>query len=73
MELTAKVILEGTRLTGETDLASALHEHPCLVGHRRYRHHSPLIPVLPVFDFDVARHTADDVAGRLGERGLPTL
>ncbi|MGW6447083.1 hypothetical protein [Lentzea sp. NPDC055074] len=43
MKLTPKVILEGTRLTGKTDLAFALNEHPRLVGHRRYRYHSPLI------------------------------
>jgi hypothetical protein len=43
MKLTPKVILEGTRLTGKTDLAYALNEHPRLVGHRRYRYHSPLI------------------------------
>ncbi|HEX7306785.1 hypothetical protein [Lentzea sp.] len=43
MKLTPKVVLEGTRLTGKTDLAYALNEHPRLVGHRRYRYHSPLI------------------------------
>jgi hypothetical protein len=43
MKLTPKVILEGTRLTGKTDLAFALNEHPRLVGSRRYRYHSPLI------------------------------
>lgn len=43
MKLTPKVILEGTRLTGKADLAYALNEHPRLVGHRRYRYHSPLI------------------------------
>ncbi|MFS8096471.1 hypothetical protein LFM09_04960 [Lentzea alba] len=43
MKLTPKVILEGTRLTGKTDLAYALNEHPRLVGHRKYRYHSPLI------------------------------
>ncbi|SDF92225.1 Thymidylate kinase [Lentzea fradiae] len=43
MKLTPKVILEGTRLTGKTDLAFALNEHPRLVGHRRYRYHSPLV------------------------------
>jgi hypothetical protein len=43
MKLTPKVILEGTRLVGKTDLAFALNEHPRLVGHRKYRYHSPLI------------------------------
>lgn len=43
MKLVPKLILEGTRLTHKTDLAFALHEHPRLVGHRRYRYHSPLI------------------------------
>lgn len=43
MKLTPKVILEGTRLVGKTDLAYALNEHPRLVGHRKYRYHSPLI------------------------------
>jgi hypothetical protein len=42
-KLCPKVILEGTRLTGKTDLAFALNEHPRLVGPRRYRYHSPLI------------------------------
>ncbi|WP_067974731.1 hypothetical protein [Nocardiopsis trehalosi] len=41
--LCPKVIVEGTRLTGKTDLAFALNEHPRLVGDRRYRYHSPLI------------------------------
>jgi hypothetical protein len=43
MKLVPKLILEGTRLTHKTDLAFALHEHPRLVGQRRYRYHSPLI------------------------------
>ncbi len=42
-KLTPKIILEGTRLTGKTDLAFALNEHPRFVGPRRYRYHSPLI------------------------------
>jgi len=42
-KLTPKIILEGTRLTGKTDLAFALNEHPRIVGPRRYRYHSPLI------------------------------
>ncbi|SHG46522.1 hypothetical protein [Streptoalloteichus hindustanus] len=42
-KLCPKVILEGTRLTGKTDLAFALNEHPRVVGPRRYRYHSPLV------------------------------
>jgi hypothetical protein len=42
-KLCPKVILEGTRLTGKTDIAFALNEHPRIVGPRRYRYHSPLI------------------------------
>lgn len=42
-KLCPKIILEGTRLTGKTDLAFALNEHPSLVGPRKYRYHSPLI------------------------------
>lgn len=42
-KLTAKIILEGTRLTHKTDLAFALNEHPRIVGPRKYRYHSPLI------------------------------
>jgi len=42
-KLCPKIILEGTRLTGKTDLAFALNEHPRLVGPRKYRYHSPLI------------------------------
>jgi hypothetical protein len=38
-----KIILEGTRLTGKTDLAFALNEHPRIVGVRKYRYHSPII------------------------------
>ncbi|QOJ16023.1 MAG: hypothetical protein HRU75_11150 [Planctomycetia bacterium] len=37
------LILEGTRLTGKTDLAFALNEHPRIVGPRKYRYHSPVI------------------------------
>ncbi|MBC8193126.1 MAG: hypothetical protein ISR87_06835 [Candidatus Marinimicrobia bacterium] len=44
-KLCPKIILEGTRLTGKTDLAFALNEHPQLVGPRNYRYHSPLISV----------------------------
>ena len=42
-KLCPKLILEGTRLTGKTDLAFALNQHPRLVGARRYRYHSPLV------------------------------
>jgi len=42
-KLCPKLILEGTRLTGKTELAFALNEHPRLVGARRYRYHSPLV------------------------------
>ncbi len=42
-KLCPKLILEGTRLTGKTELAFALNEHPRLIGPRRYRYHSPLV------------------------------
>ncbi len=42
-KLCPKILLEGTRLTGKTELAFALNEHPRIVGPRRYRYHSPLI------------------------------
>lgn len=42
-KLCPKLILEGTRLTGKTELAFALNEHPALVGARKYRYHSPVI------------------------------
>lgn len=42
-KLCPKLILEGTRLTGKTELAFALNEHPRMVGPRKYRYHSPLI------------------------------
>jgi hypothetical protein len=42
-KLTPKIILEGTRLTFNTDIAFALNEHPRIVGPRKYRYHSPLI------------------------------
>lgn len=42
-KLCPKIILEGTRLTGKTELAFALNEDPRLVGARRYRYHSPLV------------------------------
>jgi hypothetical protein len=38
-----KVILEGTRLTGKTELAFALNEHPRIVGVRKYRYHAPIV------------------------------
>src|SRR5580693_9134523 len=38
-----KIILEGTRLTGKTDLAIALNEHRRIVGVRKYRYHSPIV------------------------------
>jgi hypothetical protein len=34
-KLCPKVILEGTRLTHETDLAPLLNEHPRFIGPRR--------------------------------------
>jgi hypothetical protein len=42
-KLCPKIILEGTRLTFKTEIAFALNEHPCIVGPRKYRYHSPLI------------------------------
>jgi hypothetical protein len=42
-KLVPKIILEGTRLTLKTEIAFALNEHPLVVGHRRYRYHSPII------------------------------
>lgn len=35
-----KVILEGTRMTWETEIAFALNSHPRVVGPRKYRYHS---------------------------------
>jgi hypothetical protein len=43
MKLTPKVLLEGTRLTGKTDLALALNRHPRFVGPRKYEYPSPLV------------------------------
>jgi hypothetical protein len=43
IKLCPKVILEGTRLTGKTDVAFGLNEHPRIVGARKYRYHSPII------------------------------
>lgn len=42
-KLCPKIILEGTRLTGKTELAFDLNEHPRIVGPRRYRYHSPVV------------------------------
>lgn len=42
-KLCPKIILEGTRLTGKTDIALALNEHPRIVGVRKYRYHSPIV------------------------------
>lgn len=42
-KLCPKVILEGTRLTGKTEIALALNEHPRFVGPRKYRYPSPLV------------------------------
>lgn len=42
-KLCPKIILEGTRLTGKTELAFDLNEHPRIVGPRRYRYHSPIV------------------------------
>lgn len=42
-KLTPKIVLEGTRLTGKTDLAFLLNEHPRIVGPRKYKYHSPLV------------------------------
>jgi hypothetical protein len=43
IKLCPKLILEGTRLTGKTDLVLALNENPRIVGFRKYRYHSPVI------------------------------
>ncbi len=42
-KLCPKVILEGTRLTWKTEIAFGLHEHPRVVGPRKYRYHAPII------------------------------
>ncbi len=42
-KLCPKIILEGTRLTGKTEIALALNEHPRIVGPRKYRYTSPLL------------------------------
>ena len=43
IKLCPKLILEGTRLTGKTDLALALNENPRITGVRKYRYHSPIV------------------------------
>jgi hypothetical protein len=43
IKLCPKLILEGTRLTGKTDLVLALNENPRIVGARKYRYHSPIV------------------------------
>jgi hypothetical protein len=43
IKLCPKLILEGTRLTGKTDLVLALNENPRIVGIRKYRYHSPIV------------------------------
>jgi hypothetical protein len=43
IKLRPKLILEGTLLTGKTDLAIALHQHPRIAGIRKYPYHSPII------------------------------
>jgi hypothetical protein len=42
-KLCPHLLLEGTRLTGKTELAFALNEHPRIVGPRKYRYHSPVV------------------------------
>src|SRR5260370_25427426 len=42
-KLCPKIILEGTRLTGKTDIALTLNEHPRIVGARKNRYHSPIV------------------------------
>jgi hypothetical protein len=42
-KLCPKIILEGTRLTGKTEIAFRLNEHPRIVGKRKYRYHSPIV------------------------------
>jgi len=43
IKLCPKLILEGSRLTGKTDLVLALNENPRIVGARKYRYHSPIV------------------------------
>lgn len=42
-KLVPKIILEGTRLTGKTEVAFGLAEFPKLVGQRKYRYHNPIV------------------------------
>src|SRR5260370_29465082 len=42
-KLCPKLILEGTRLTGKTDIALILNETPGIVGVRKYRYHSRIV------------------------------
>jgi hypothetical protein len=42
-KLCPKILVEGTRLTGKTDLVFALSEHPSLVGRPKYRYHTPIV------------------------------
>jgi hypothetical protein len=42
-KLCPKLLLEGTRLTGKTDLVLALNESPRITGVRKYRYHSPIV------------------------------
>ena len=41
-----KLIIEGTRLTGKTELALALNQHSRIVGVRKYRYHSPIVSAI---------------------------
>src|SRR6201993_2456382 len=43
IKLCPKLILEGTRLTGKTDLALALNESSRITGVRKYRYRSPIV------------------------------
>jgi hypothetical protein len=43
IKLCPKLILEGTRLTGKTDLALALNQSPRITGVRKYLYHPPLV------------------------------
>ena len=42
-KLCPKIIIEGTRLTGKTDIALTLNEDSRIVGARKYRYHSPIV------------------------------
>ena len=43
VKLCPKLIIEGTRLTGKTDITLALNEHPRIVAVRKYRYPSPIV------------------------------